>query len=956
MLSPRYWTFLLIVVAAIAFSMYKQLNKPELIVSPSDAYDYRYLELSNGMKTLLVSTPDAEKAAAAVSVEVGSGDDPKGREGLAHFLEHMLFLGTEPYPDAGEYQAYISRNGGSHNAFTAFGQTTYFFEINNSAMSGALDRFAPFFISPTFEEQFVDREKNAVHAEYKSKYKDDFRRIFSAEKQAMNPEHSYASFSTGNLDTLSDRDGSKIRDELLTFYAEHYSSDRMTLVLAGNYSLEQLEQWAVSHFTDVPRATTTKTTSTEPLFVEGQLPLDMNIEPIKEIRRLQFTFPMPPSKTLYAFKPIQVISNLIGHEGEGSLLALLKEKGWAESLSAGRSLASDYETTLVVQVSLTKKGLQHTEQITRALMHYINLMTAAPLPDYLITEQAQLSELGFRFQEQSRLSDYVVRLSSNLMVYAPHDAIYGDYKWQKISQQTLKPFLDALDPDNMLRTLIAPDVATDIQDPWYGTNIRLRPSRYSHQDTQVDGLESMHLPAANPFIPENFELVDQVKQSKPNALLLQDNRSLWYFAETDFKQPKAHIRVLLEQQDVQRSARERVLARLYSRTVNEALNTYSYPAYLAGLSYNLSATNQGILLHIGGYQDKLAELLSKILLEMKTIKLDEDAFLRYKNSLQRALENQLKGKPYQRTLEELKHWLFEPSFNQQQLLSELETITREDVLQYAERFPQQLAQEIFVHGNLTEQQAHEMAARVDQYFPANTAQLIPAQVLKAPAGQYQKQLQLDHQDNAFTLYIQGNDNSDRSRATFSLLGQILSAPYYQYMRTEQQLGYIVFATPYPQQTVPALAFIVQSPETAPQQLLQHSEAFFHQYEEQLSAMTEDEFNNFKQGLINLLLEKPKNLAEKASRFWRDLSQHRYNFDTMKSIAAEVETLTLEEVKALYQQAIITKQQPWLMVVQGGELTEVTQLSEIKRQELSRFSLPEPDSHSLTSSAEERQAN
>ncbi|WP_420590231.1 insulinase family protein [Bacterioplanoides sp.] len=941
MLSPRYWTFLLIVFAAIAFSMYKKLNQPDLIVSPSDAYDYRYLELDNGLRTLLVQTPESEKAAAAVSVEVGSGDDPKGREGLAHFLEHMLFLGTEPFPDAGEYQAYISRNGGSHNAFTAYGQTTYFFDINNSEMKGALDRFAPFFISPTFDEQFVEREKNAVHAEYKSKYKDDFRRIYSAEKQAMNPEHPLASFATGNLDTLSDREDSKIRDELLKFYDEYYSSDRMTLVLAGNYSLDQLEQWAVSHFSDIPKRDTQPVKSKAPLFTEGQLPLDMNIEPVKEIRRLQFTFPLPPSKHLYQFKPIQVISNLLGHEGEGSLLEFLKEKGWAESLSAGRSFATDNETTMVVQVSLTKKGLLHTEQITQALMYYIDLLKDQPLPGYLIEEQAQLSELSFRFQEQSRLSDYVVRLSSNLLVYSAHDSIYGDYKWQAISQPTLKPFLDALNSENMLRTLIAPNVPTDIQDPWYQTNIRLRPSRYSSQDIETAGLDQMHLPAANPFVPENFELISAADHKSPQALIDEADRSLWYYAETDFKQPKAHVRVLLEQQAVQNSARQRVLARLYSRTVNEALNTYSYPAYLAGLSYNLSTTGQGLLLHIGGYQDKLPELLSRILKEMQTVELDEDAFTRYKNSLQRGLENQLKGKPYQRTLEELKHWLYEPSFNQQQLLTELATVKREDVLAFAENFHQKLAQEIYVHGNLNEQQARDMAAMVNQYFPANSPQLSPAEVLQAPVGEYQQQLQLDHQDNAFTLYIQGDDTSDRSRASFSLLGQILSAPYYQYMRTEQQLGYIVFATPYPQQTVPALAFIVQSPDTEPQQLLQHSETFFKQYKEKLAALTPEEFSSFKQGLINLLLEKPKNLAEKASRFWRELNQHRYQFNTMESIAKEVETLTLEDITTLYKQAISDKQRPWLMMIQGGELQDVAQLSDVKRNDLARFALPQP---------------
>ena len=65
--------------------------QPQPVKSPNDDYAYRYLTLPNQLEVLLISDPDAPKAAAALDVLVGSGDNPPGREGLAHFLEHMLF-------------------------------------------------------------------------------------------------------------------------------------------------------------------------------------------------------------------------------------------------------------------------------------------------------------------------------------------------------------------------------------------------------------------------------------------------------------------------------------------------------------------------------------------------------------------------------------------------------------------------------------------------------------------------------------------------------------------------------------------------------------------------------------------------------------------------------------------------------------------------------------------------
>lgn len=940
MFSPRYWIFFAIVLAAVGFSMFRMSAQPELIVSPADPFSYRYLQLPNGMKVVLVQNPDADKAAAAVSVDAGSGDDPAGREGLAHFLEHMLFLGTEPYPEAGEYQAYISRHGGSHNAFTAHSQTTYFFELDNNALPGALDRFAPFFISPTFDATYVEREKNAVHAEYSAKLKDDFRRIFSAEKQAMNPQHPFASFATGNLDTLSDRPGSTIRDELLDFYAKHYSADRMTLVLAGNYELDQLQQWAEQHFATVPVRNTTPRQPNPPLFADGQLPLDLNIEPVKEIRRLQFTFPMPETQSNYAVKPVQLLTHLLGHEGEGSLLAYLKEQGWAEGLSAGRSLSTHSESNLVVQIQLTRAGLLQTDRITQALLHYIGLLQQQPLPDYLLTEQHQLSDLMFRFQEHSRLSDYVVRLSSNLLVYPPEDVIYGDYRWQPASPAQLKPYLDALNGNNMLRTIIAPGVATDTVDPWYNTPIRIRPMNYQ-ADAQLEAelQQALFLPQPNPFIPTDFSLYEGEPQNKPALLRNDTGLRLWHYPEQEFAQPKARVLIQLQQASVQNSARDRVLAQLFARSVNEDLNTFSYPAHLAGLSYQLSASGRGLEITLAGYQHKLPVLLERLLQQMQDSQLSDDDFDRYRASLQRSLENQLKNKPFERALAELRQWLYDPSFSEQQLLQELANVTRADVLDFAQRFGTGLSLQMYVHGSLSAAQAQTFADTVSRHYPATGTALPLPGVLQPPVGRQQLNLDLDHQDKALVLYVQGLDNSDRNRARFSLLGQILSAPYYQRLRTEEQLGYVVFATQFPQQTVPGLAFIVQSPDASPQDILDSSERFFADFEAVLANMGETEFQAYQQGLKTLLLEKPKNMGEKFARFWRDADIGRSTFDTNEAIAAEVDQLTLDDVRALYQHALLEQGRPWVIITQGGQVQNAGALTSLPRDQLQRFTVP-----------------
>src|SRR5690554_7962774 len=169
--------------------------------SPNDNNEYRFIELNNGLRAILVSDESADKAAASMNVAVGSGDDPKEREGISHFLEHMLFLGTEKYPEPGEYQQFIKSHGGSHNAFTAFRNTNYFFDIQANYLEAALDRFAQQFAAPLFTAELVDRERNAVHSEFSAKQKEDGRRFYSVKKATSNPEHAFHQFAVGNLTT-----------------------------------------------------------------------------------------------------------------------------------------------------------------------------------------------------------------------------------------------------------------------------------------------------------------------------------------------------------------------------------------------------------------------------------------------------------------------------------------------------------------------------------------------------------------------------------------------------------------------------------------------------------------------------------------------------------------------------------------------------------------------------------
>jgi insulysin len=227
-------------------------------------------------------------------VNVGQIDDPRDTEGLAHFLEHMLFLGTEKYPDIAEYSNYIRANGGYNNAYTASDHTNYQFQVRHEALAGALDRFSQFFIAPQFNPEFVGREVNAVHNEAMRHVQNDFRRQLGVARELYDPSSGESKFSTGNKDTLARATPAAVR----AFYEANYSSERMAIAICGTASLDELEKLARTYFSPIKRRDLPPVKRT-PTYLPKKAALRLaQVEPVKEVRSLTLEFVVPATRPI----------------------------------------------------------------------------------------------------------------------------------------------------------------------------------------------------------------------------------------------------------------------------------------------------------------------------------------------------------------------------------------------------------------------------------------------------------------------------------------------------------------------------------------------------------------------------------------------------------------------------------------------------------------------------------
>jgi len=301
---------------------------------------------------MLISDPTLQRGAASLTVAVGSMSDPSGRSGLAHFLEHMLFLGTEKYPDEGSYQEFVSTHDGFSNAYTANDRTNYHFEVDQDYFEEGLDRFSQFFLAPLFNPGLVEREMKAIDSEHSKNIPNDFRRIFQVKRKAFEKGHPARHFATGTLKTLA----GVSRKELLYFYQKHYSSNQMMLAVAGPQDLDTLQSWVVPRFVSVKNRNLQEIRVSAKYMKRDPRFRLMRIKTIKDftladidVSIVTYTALLQESAPRYAgFSDWDM-------KAKGSLLSLLKRENLAAGLSAGGGDSNNHFRVLMLKFSLHQK-------------------------------------------------------------------------------------------------------------------------------------------------------------------------------------------------------------------------------------------------------------------------------------------------------------------------------------------------------------------------------------------------------------------------------------------------------------------------------------------------------------------------------------------------------------------------------------------------------------------------
>lgn len=891
---------------------------PKTIVvkkSENDKRDYRYLELENQLSVLLISDPVTEKSAAAINVEVGANQNPRDREGLAHFLEHMLFLGTEKYPRAGEYQEFISQHGGSYNAYTAAENTNYFFDIENAQLDAALDRFAQFFVAPLFTPEYVERERNAVHSEYLAKLKDDGRREWDIYREIFNQEHPGSKFSVGSLITLADRDERSVRDDMLAFYEQHYSAHLMNLVVLGREPLDELEAMVRSRFSAVPKRDINIDAEYPALFAANTLPASLEIKPEKELRQLKFIFPVPNATRFYETNPYGYIAHILGHEGEGSLLSLLKRLGWADAISVSTGLESRSSAVFEISIQLTPQGVRARSQMVSLVFHCIEQLRERGVSNWRYAELQVMADLNFRFQEKRAPIETVSQLAGAMSLYKPADILRGNSLFAEYDEKQIQKSLSYLHSDNVLVALIAPEVEAYRVSRLYSAPYALRAGIPEILELKPGVRQELSLPEKNLFIPKRLtvktgsmlEQQGDVINRKPELILTNKNMRVWYTQDREFIQPRATINIRVKSPSIASSALGAVQGQLFTALINDQLNEFAYPASLAGIDLVLESHSRGFDIKMFGYSGRQGLLLNKVMSSVSLAKFKEERFNLLKENLLRALRNQNKDLPYLVLLRQVPVLQTAPAWSNAQLIDALESLTFERFNKFTSRQLIDARIDAFFYGNYFRAEAIKLAVLAEHELLQRHAirNLPDSKVLMLPTNSAKPYLytqEIAHADNIVELFIQSPSTSVDDNAHMLLARQLLHPAFYHQLRTEKQLGYIVAAISLPLRTLENTLMVVQSPVADEKKLIAHIDQFLDQ---QVNSITEN-FEINRQSLVNELREPARSLNEQSDRYWNVITNLDEQFSRRLDLAEAVSRITPKSLTEFYRAVFMDK--------------------------------------------------
>lgn len=949
---------------------------PTPIKSDSDKKEYRLIQLENGLKALLIdarnvvchtSTIDSEEmmsseeeseaesdveeteeeeilAACSLMIDVGSFSDPPEIQGLAHFLEHMIFMGSEKYPEENDFDQFINKCGGSSNADTDCEETSFYFEVTEKHLDEALDRFSQLFISPLMSRDAMGREKEAVDSEFQQKINNEGSRREQLLASFGNKSHPCSIFTWGNLITLKECiDDDTLYTEVHKFRKLHYSAHRMYVAIQARQDLDSLQALVERYFSKIASNLLSGKDFTqfshENAFESHFTQKFFYVKAKSDMNKLDVTWCLPSIMGKYKTKPEEYVSFLIGHEGKGSLCSFLRRNLLALEVRAGIDFSGFEHNSMyslfMINIILTDFGLENVEKVLKVVFSYLKLLETRPVSEDLFQELQQIELNSFKFQTEKQAIDNVEDFVVNVKYYEPEDVLNGPSLYFEYSEKDIRDLITRLNERKfnvmITTTKPCPGIEYNCKEKWFGTEYCAVdfPHEWEELWKAREVIPELYMPEKNEFVPSNFEILEPspVIYPTPQKIIDTDVIELWHRQDDKFFLPHAHIYFYFMNDFVQKSPVNAAKLNLLSLVLRYYLVEALYPATMTGVEYQSYSAELGYVMKVYGFNEKLHKIFEIMVQHLSEIdKIMEKSVVEVmKTQLLKNYHNTfIKPSSLNRdlrlfTLEEF----YNPSFVK---YNHLLNITFEDLKTFACEFKSHLNIRGLVQGNVSAKEAAHIGETIQKYIPARSLPVpIETRANELPFGQSTicvRSLQKCDMNSTITSYYQLGKSSLKLTALTDMLVSLIEEPLFDTLRTKEQLGYDVAISVRDTFNILGITITVKSQENkfTSTEVDARIASFSEEIVKILTEMGADDFELARDSLIKLKALPDTELKEEMQRNWTEITEEEYLFDRRFREIEHLKKITQADVIEFYKNLIQNKRKLSIQVIGDEVLT------------------------------------
>lgn len=879
--------------------------------SENDTRNYIYKKLKNNLEIVIVSDNDETLCGACLNVNIGSAmeDVP----GLAHFLEHMLFMGSKKYPKSNNFMSKINKSGGMTNAYTSDVDTNYYFICSSDTYLSNLDVFGNFLLDPLLSKKYVNKEISNVNSESNKNIVDNDWLQLEIVKTLFNKEHPLNHYTAGTTESLSIPD---IHDKLKEFKKNFYTAERMSLVLFVNnkINLVDIDVLLDEIFSLIPTKSNKDKIKLGSLIKGNQI---VKYIPFSDSHQLRIIFQVKTIENMME-SPLPFIYYLFNLRCVGSLFDILSSKSLITRLDCGELNDFDDFTLFSVDCELTDKGFKHYETIYNLIKIYLDFIINTiknknTIIEKHFLEKLQMSKNNFKFWEKPDINSIMSMISQILKYDIPRELLLNfDVKinsFDKIINNIKLTF------DGYSCSICIGSKNLKIKNYMVYPNYK---TKYVVEDiTFNNNIIDFGLPITNNFICYN-PTIQKISQSVKPEKLEGENFLSFYYGDTKYNTPLVEIKVIIKLPQLFESIKSYVnILLFYSAAYNSIVKLKDLMAN-AGYIFYFKLNTDSIYLSISGYTENIAKAI-KIIKYMFSQKFTNEHYEQAKFELTQSFKNFSYETVISKFATYSQEKIFKTFFMPDDILKVLKNTKMDKTINIYNQKIKTGRISIFCSGNITSELSKKLVNKVYKYINIKH-QIEPLDYNNI----------IEYKENEMFIYKKNNKNINVLVGLLfplpeisikytknwyeyvlfcRLLEMILDNDFYYELRTEKEIGYVVkiktsiYDNNLTQKII--IKFIVQSSKYAYKDVLREILEFIKRQEKRIfNELSELDYKEFIESEKNKLRRNFDTLSELMGYYFSSIADETYVFDTKDILLKHIDSFTIDIFRTYFEKYII----------------------------------------------------